>query len=349
MIKILKIHTVSIAIIVIMLGLIINTNIVTIANARSINEKITSIDLKTAYSIATTEALNWNKDAMSLYASSKDSHSLDLNQGSDGKRKDWTFSFVVENQESIFNVIIVDGVVQSTEEVNSGYNNELIFPIVDINISSQYAIVKAIDEFHLLPSTNWAIGYHFALIKMDNIVLIEIIGSLFSGEMKRVHFDINYGMSLAQESNSTSGSRVNERIDKTEMIVEQWVFDQNATAYVAKSGAMGASGVVMKLGMVAVHPKKFDPSISVAVKSGPIIPFGTAINLTFDGSIKLPDGKTYTQFFVQDIGQHNHQQGYSPYWIDVFFGLDSATNLQAAKDFGNHRKFSFKYKAPLDI
>lgn len=96
--------------------------------------------------------------------------------------------------------------------------------------------------------------------------------------------------------------------------------NQDATAYVAASGAITASNKTPKYGMVAVH--------YVGGKlTNPIIPFGTAIYL--DRYISLPDGSQRSNYTVDDTGLGPDM---STYWIDIFFG--GISNASKAISFG---------------
>lgn len=96
--------------------------------------------------------------------------------------------------------------------------------------------------------------------------------------------------------------------------------NQDATAYVALSGAITASGVTPKYGMAAVHYVGGNPV-------NPIIPFGTAIYL--DRYISLPNGTQRSNYTIQDTGLGT---GRTSYWIDLFFG--GISNYTEAINFG---------------
>jgi len=85
--------------------------------------------------------------------------------------------------------------------------------------------------------------------------------------------------------------------------------NQDATAYVAASGAITASGVTPKYGMVALH-------YVGGILTNPIIPFGTAIYL--DRNISLPDGTQRNLFFG----------GISNYPAAINFGTQTVTYNQ---------------------
>ncbi|MDF2948320.1 MAG: hypothetical protein K0R07_333 [Sedimentibacter sp.] len=97
--------------------------------------------------------------------------------------------------------------------------------------------------------------------------------------------------------------------------------NQDATAYVAASGKVTASGKTPKYGMVAVHFAGGNPV-------NPVIPFGTAIYL--DRYISLPDGTQRSNYTVEDTGS-GHEDS-TLYWIDLFFG--GLSNYPKAINFG---------------
>ena len=318
-----------------------------IATSTDMNSK--SVDLSTAFRMASAEALNWNSNAMVLYASSTDSDFSDITQGTDGKRQSWTFSFVVENQDVILNVLIAGGNIE-LEEVDSGFNSDWLFPIIDFEIGSREAVRTVRTKFGLLPSPNWAVGYHFTLTNIDGGIYIGVVGTSPNGTFTRYHINVFTGTPFEQIPTTLLVSDNVQTAGIQAAVSPLWfpnpieghhhVFNQNATAYVAPSGARGASGIIMSIGMVAVHPRTHSPINSVAVGSGPVIPFGTTI--TLDRQITFANGLRISQFVVQDLGQLNNQSGFSRHWIDVFFGVNNNTNLQAALAFGSQR-FSYTW------
>ncbi len=142
-----------------------------------------------------------------------------------------------------------------------------------------------------------------------------------------------------------------EQIAYGEQLFQHYVFSQDTTAYVAPQGATTASGEVATIGMVAVHPNTFSPIDYIAVYSGPVIPFGTIITINQSMSalkyVTYPNSSAqYTQFIVEDLGQLNNQQNYSTWWVDLYFGVNNATNTQAAFNFGT-KSMSYTFWAPL--
>ncbi|TKI60069.1 hypothetical protein FC756_19810 [Lysinibacillus mangiferihumi] len=97
---------------------------------------------------------------------------------------------------------------------------------------------------------------------------------------------------------------------------------QSATAYVGSTTGHGATyGFYnVQYSTVAVK-KKYGTTV-------PIIPFGTAINLT--ESITL-DGANISKSSFTDTGLGSD---YGSYWIDFYYGFDSAQNRTNASLFG---------------
>lgn len=112
-------------------------------------------------------------------------------------------------------------------------------------------------------------------------------------------------------------------------------YDQHATAYTSKPGDLTASGLVPKVGHVAVHP-------IISGSNTPILPFGTIIYILevrdtqgnyISDMIAHPNaGDEMYAFQVQDMGDKSRL--YSTYWIDIYWGLTSPEMEQSARDFG---------------
>ena len=101
--------------------------------------------------------------------------------------------------------------------------------------------------------------------------------------------------------------------------------NQDSTAYVAASGALTASGKKPAIGMCAMH-------VNVTTKTGnttsTIVRLGTKINLTKSVNV---NGTTRNKFVVEDRGPAKNR---TPYWIDIYFGLNTKANKQAAINYG---------------
>jgi hypothetical protein len=97
-------------------------------------------------------------------------------------------------------------------------------------------------------------------------------------------------------------------------------YNQDVTAYVAPSGSLTASGKTPEALDVAVHTSG----------GSPIFPFGTII---FTDTALVVDRYGYTArtFNVQDTGTG---PGLSTYWFDIYYGVNTTANTQAATNFG---------------
>lgn len=88
--------------------------------------------------------------------------------------------------------------------------------------------------------------------------------------------------------------------------------NQDSTAYVAKAGALTASGKTPEIGMCAMH-------VNVTTKTGntnsSTIKLGTKIYM--DSPVNV-NGTNYSSFVVEDRGA---PEGRTAYWIDIYFGL----------------------------
>ena len=106
--------------------------------------------------------------------------------------------------------------------------------------------------------------------------------------------------------------------------------NQDASAYVAPSGALTASGKEVKVGMAAMHTNvttKTGETTSTIVKLGETIYFGTSKN---PAEINYNGYKTKS-LVVEDRGAPTNR---SKYWIDIFFGVNTDANKTAADLYG---------------
>mgnify|MGYP001008435907 CR=1 FL=1 len=329
-------------------------------------EKMTTIDIATAYDIALMEAKEWYAGAKTYLATSTDCDYLDTTQGSDGTRKAWTFTFVKQNPDTCFNVFIKDGAIDHTQEVLSAFNEKLVLPDEKLNISSKEAVKIAREKYGLLPCENWPVGYHLALKNIDEELYLTVIGFDENKEIKRININGNENKHIIQSNVNDSTKMISRStISNLKVSIQDampqtdylhYVFDQNASAYLSSSPIdQTASGKYYAIGMVAVHPNTFHSNDPIAVASGPVIPFGTVITINQSLSllkyVVIPGSgiKQWTQFTVEDLGQLQHQQGYSTWWIDIYFGLDNSVNRAAALKFGNNNRVSYTYWAPLSL
>lgn len=101
--------------------------------------------------------------------------------------------------------------------------------------------------------------------------------------------------------------------------------DQDSTAYVAKSGALTASGKTPTVGMCAMH-------IDVTTKTGSTtsskVKLGTTISM--DSAVDV-NGTSLSSFVVEDRGSPKNR---STYWIDIYFGEKTDATYKAAINYG---------------
>lgn len=101
--------------------------------------------------------------------------------------------------------------------------------------------------------------------------------------------------------------------------------DQDSTAYVAKSGALTASGKTPEVGMCAMH-------IDVTTKTGSTtstkVKLGTTISMTKSVDV---NGDSRSSFVVEDRGNPTNR---TTYWIDIYFGEKTDATYKAAINYG---------------
>ncbi|MDD3417359.1 MAG: hypothetical protein PHY47_25765 [Lachnospiraceae bacterium] len=115
--------------------------------------------------------------------------------------------------------------------------------------------------------------------------------------------------SLEKSARSTKASKTN----------------QDSTAYVAKSGALTASGKTPAVGMCAMH---IDATTKTGSTTSTKVKLGTTIYM--DDSVDV-NGTSRSSFVVEDRGNPSNR---TTYWIDVYFGLNNTTNYNAAINYG---------------
>lgn len=101
--------------------------------------------------------------------------------------------------------------------------------------------------------------------------------------------------------------------------------NQDSTAYVAKSGALTASGKTPTLGMCAMH---IDATTKTGTTSSTKVKLGTTIYMEDKVNV---NGTNYSSFNVEDRGNPTNR---TTYWIDIYFGLHNTTNYNAAINYG---------------
>lgn len=100
---------------------------------------------------------------------------------------------------------------------------------------------------------------------------------------------------------------------------------QDSTAYVAKSGALTASGKTPAVGMCAMNTNvttKTGNTTSSTIKLGTKLYMNSSINV---------NGASCDTFVVEDRGA---PQNRTSYWIDIYFGINNTSNYNAAVNYG---------------
>ncbi len=122
--------------------------------------------------------------------------------------------------------------------------------------------------------------------------------------------------SMVSAYNSRMSARGLTKVSKT---------NQDSTAYVAKAGALTASGKTPELGMCAMHT---DVTTKTGSTSSTKVKLGTRIYM--ENSVNV-NGTNYTSFLVEDRGKPSNR---TKYWIDIYFGINNTTNYNAAINYG---------------
>lgn len=152
------------------------------------------------------------------------------------------------------------------------------------------------------------------------------------------------GLSSEKASPFSDLQTVDKNVEATETVIQVMSkdgrvnniakkIDQDATAYVARSGAVTASGKKPTIGMCAMH-------VNVTTKTGTtsdkVVRLGTKIYM--DEFINV-NGKTLSSFIVEDRGEPS---GRSEFWIDIYWGLKTDANYNSAIQFGK-QEVSYSY------
>lgn len=113
--------------------------------------------------------------------------------------------------------------------------------------------------------------------------------------------------------------------------ITRW--NQDSTAYTAPRWALTASGKTPQIGMAAMH---INVTTTTQNSTAEVLKLGKPLYMTKPVNIH---GKNYNTFILEDRGQ---PVGKSRYWVDFFFGEDTAWGNQQAINYGN-RKVSYYY------
>lgn len=102
---------------------------------------------------------------------------------------------------------------------------------------------------------------------------------------------------------------------------------QQVTCYLSVSGQYPARpGYTYSVGTTAASQYKTYNKFS----DGPRIPFGTMVTLS--NTVYLPNGTSKKTFRIDDMGDKYQKR--TPYFVDVYFGLDNTNNRTFCEGFG---------------
>lgn len=114
-----------------------------------------AVDLFEAYQIAYAEALNWDASAKPYFITTVDDNiESSIMKGEDGKRNYWNFDFVIVNTNRHLILTLHDKTIVNKIETESYTNNDYIFNMSEVCISTAEAVMEARDNFGLLPGSN---------------------------------------------------------------------------------------------------------------------------------------------------------------------------------------------------
>ncbi|GGP08881.1 hypothetical protein [Oceanobacillus neutriphilus] len=139
-----------------------------------------NLTLNQAINLAYSDALDWNKKAKLIDATSIDSD--EEQTGGDGKRRYWNITFGVPDTNDLFLVNIHDAKINEHAEFpNEGEvrtENYFVKDLSDIKYDSPELLEKAKEITELYPGDVFAKGYNFGLTTdpEKNLVLIKIVG-----------------------------------------------------------------------------------------------------------------------------------------------------------------------------
>lgn len=137
-----------------------------------------AISLNEAFEIAYNEAKKWEENAELFTLSSVDNEDMTKeDDGHDGNRRFWNFTFIVPREEKQLIISIHDKkITNKLSEKGPAINSEFIKK-EEINITSKEALEETMKYFDVNAGQGWAGGYHFTLNKQDNIVVLKVICS----------------------------------------------------------------------------------------------------------------------------------------------------------------------------
>lgn len=138
------------------------------------------LTLNQAINLAQLDALEWNKKAKLIDATSIDRDTKQT--GGDGKRRYWNITFGVPDTNDLFLVNIHDAKInEHAEFLNEGEvrsENYFVKDLSDIKYDSLELLEKAKEITNLYPGDVFAKGYNFGLTTdpQKDLILIKIVG-----------------------------------------------------------------------------------------------------------------------------------------------------------------------------
>lgn len=107
--------------------------------------------------------------------------------------------------------------------------------------------------------------------------------------------------------------------------------NQQVTCYLSNSGDAPArpGGYSYVQGTTAASQYKTYNRVA----DGPRIPFGTWVTLS--QTVHLPNGQSKRTFRIDDMGDRYQKR--TPYFVDVYFGLNNVSNRTLCTGFGEKR------------
>lgn len=175
-----------------------------------------SLTFREAYMIAREEAVLWNDSCQLLFATSVDlssDYEYDINH--DGKRVGWNFSFTVpESQQQYIVEIKYKKIYSSKEILGAKHKKAELIENSDIVLDSDTLLRDTMDAESINPGKDWAIGYHFQVMKIANIPTINLICLTLDGAQQKKYYNLRNGDYLYREVKELTGGGVYKDYDK---------------------------------------------------------------------------------------------------------------------------------------
>ena len=143
-----------------------------------------------ALEIAFKEATIHNENAKLYYMSSLDERSNTSSElGKNGHRRAWNFDFGIENSNNHIVFTLHKGEIKNlTFTLGPDIPNELM-SLEDVKIDSPEAVKIARQDFNLKPGENWAYGYHYNVMRLDDIPMMLVVGLNSNKKMHQIKFN----------------------------------------------------------------------------------------------------------------------------------------------------------------